>query len=126
MGRLTNAQLEATAREFAEHKATERAARDAAKPLGEALLAELATRKKDQLEVGGVTVTRRSKRTVVRDPARVLKALSRRRALLARVIRVSARDWAAAVRDGEISAELDQETIDGWDESAPWAEVTLR
>ena len=122
---MTNAELETTARRYAELKATEAAAKAEAKPLGKALLSALEERKQAELTVNGVKITRRSRSSRVYRVAVVMRRLARKKPLLEQLVRVNAKEWDRAVKAGDIPADLVDEAFVGHEESTPWVDVTV-
>lgn len=122
---MTNAELEATARQFAELKAVEAKAKSDAKPLGAALQAALDERKATELVVGGVKVTKRWRNERLYDLGVVVAKLARKKDLLLRLIRVDAKAWDAAVKSGELSEAVVAEAFTGHRPSASWVDVSV-
>ena len=125
MPRLTNAQLEAKAHEYRLAKGTERAARAKAKALTTELLAELERRKKGELSVGGLVITRKAKRRRLFSIDLLRQRLHP--AVYAEVAppTVAVTKFDEAVKAGRIPEDVADAAVVGFDESAPYVDVDV-
>lgn len=125
MPRLTNAKLVERALEYKAAKAREAAAKRDAELVRDELLEQLRIRKVDSLELGGVVITRKAKRTRVWSIEGLRKLLPRQ--LFAELVppTVNARALDEAVKAGKVDSAKAKDCVVREDESAPYIDVRL-
>jgi hypothetical protein len=131
MARLSNAKVVELAKAYKAAKATTRptpaqaAAEEEASLLRDELLEQLRIRKVEQLELDGVLITRKAKRTRIYSIDRLRERLSRRQLAIVVPPTVDLAALDAAMKRGEISEELAAECLERTDEGKPYIDVRL-